>query len=145
MRTLDHSPTMTANTPQVSSSKGAIAHVEDPKSEMAGQTKDTEAVESETTREDFPPIKHLGLVQSLRTYKVASLMCVLAAVGALSDGYQIQMSGSIVALKGFIRTFGDLQDDGEYKINPQYLALWGCKSAPFAFNPIRRCNTEYKY
>jgi MFS family permease len=57
------------------------------------------------------------------------LLCVAAALGVLSDGYQIQMSGSIVALKGFIETFGDPNEDGKYVINPQYLALWGCESS----------------
>lgn len=72
-------------------------------------------------------MKPMSLVKSLRVYKHASLICVPAAAGALSDGYQVQMSASIVALPGFIRTFGDLQRDGEYAINPQYLALGGCK------------------
>lgn len=74
------------------------------------------------------PSSQVGLLESLRTYKFASIICILAAVGALSDGYQVQMSGSIVALPGFIRTFGDLQPDGEYKIDPQHISLWGCKS-----------------
>ena len=73
-------------------------------------------------------MKSMGLVKALKTYRHASLICVLAAVGALSDGYQVQMSGSIVALPGFIRTFGALQPDGEYVIDPQHLALWGCES-----------------
>lgn len=72
-------------------------------------------------------MKPMGLVQALKTYKYASFICVLAAVGALSDGYQVQMSGSIVALPGFKETFGELQPDGEYVINEQYLALWGCE------------------
>jgi len=84
----------------------------------------------EVTNETLPAsMKPLGLIKALRTYKVASIICVLAAVGVLSDGYQIQMSGSIVALPGFIQTFGELQSDGEYAIDPQYLALWGCKCA----------------
>lgn len=82
----------------------------------------------ESIHNELPPVEHLTFVQCIRKYKFASLMCVLAAVGALSDGYQVQMSGSIVALDGFINTFGDLQDDGTYVVDPQYLALWGCKS-----------------
>ncbi|KAL2843830.1 hypothetical protein BJX68DRAFT_269999 [Aspergillus pseudodeflectus] len=46
-----------------------------------------------------------------------------AAVGTLSDGYLVQMSGSIVALPGSVRTFGDLQPDGSYNIDPQYISL----------------------
>lgn len=72
-----------------------------------------------------PPEKRTKFLESLRTYKYASALCILAAVGALSDGYQVQMSGSIVALPGFILQFGDLKPNGSHKINPQYLALWG--------------------
>lgn len=85
---------------------------------------------STPTPTSLPPVEQLGLVACTKKYRWATLICVLAAVGALSDGYQVQMSGSIIALKGFIRQFGDPQDDGTYKINPQYVALWGCKS-PF--------------
>lgn len=103
--------------------KDAAVHVEtgDPSGEH-DDGKDSPAIH---VPESMQP---MGLVKSLRVYKHASLICVLAAIGALSDGYQVQMSGSIVALPGFIRTFGDLQPDGEYAINPQYLALWGCES-----------------
>lgn len=90
--------------------------------------KDTEASDRETGLEDFPSIEQLSIWKGIKMYRHASIVCILAAVGALSDGYQAQMSGSIVALPGFIRQFGDLQPDGDYKINPQYLALWGCKS-----------------
>ncbi|KAK7427978.1 hypothetical protein QQZ08_005409 [Neonectria magnoliae] len=82
---------------------------------------------SNTAENELPLVKYLAMAQSVRTYRVTSVLCMLAAVGALSDGYQVQMSGSIVALPRFIRTFGDLQSSGKYKNNPQYLSLWGCK------------------
>lgn len=92
-----------------------------------------EPIHGATSRADDASVddRHAGrfktTFQNIKTHKHASLVCMLAAVGALSDGYQIQMSGSIVALPGFIQTFGDLQPNGEHVINPQYLALWGCK------------------
>jgi hypothetical protein len=66
-----------------------------------------------------------SLWKNLWVYRHASIICILAAVGALSDGYQVQMSGSIIALDGFIRTFGDIQQNGTYVVNPQYISLWG--------------------
>jgi hypothetical protein len=75
----------------------------------------------------LPPVEKTGLFRTLKVYRFASLLCVLAAVGAMSDGFQVQMSGSIVALPGFINQFGDLQPNGKRVINPQYLALWGGK------------------
>lgn len=77
------------------------------------------------TRDLLPPVEKTGLFRTLKVYRFASLLCVLAAVGAMSDGFQVQMSGSIVALPGFINQFGDLQPNGKRVINPQYLALWG--------------------
>ena len=108
------------------------------KPETAGvQTKHdlVEHVEGETSTSSIaspavaplPPVEQLGLVACIKRYRYATLICVLAAVGALSDGYQVQMSGSIIALKGFIRQFGDEREDGTYKIKPQYVDLWGCK------------------
>lgn len=81
----------------------------------------------ESVHDELPPVEHMSFIQTIRRYKVASLMCVLAAVGALSDGYQVQMSGSIVALDGFINQFGELQSRGKVVVDPQYIALWGCK------------------
>lgn len=119
--------TAATNQPQ-GERKGAAAHVEDPDVEMPLPSKDIDdKVPENQVLPNYRPVQQLGLFQALKTYKMATIVCVLAAVGALSDGYQVQMSGSIVALPGFIRTFGDEQDDGTYKINPQYLALWGCK------------------
>lgn len=116
------------NQPQGEERKGATSHVEDPDVDMALPNKDLDDKVTESQAPaDYRPVQQLGLLQALKTYKMATIVCILAAVGALSDGYQVQMSGSIVALPGFIRTFGDEQDDGTYKINPQYLALWGCK------------------
>ncbi|KAM5368279.1 hypothetical protein ACJZ2D_009645 [Fusarium nematophilum] len=105
--------------------KNDWTHLENPEINMADDTKGGRGKDDETVRDDSPPPSRMGVLQSVRTYKYASLICMLAAVGALSDGYQVQMSGSIVALPGFIQTFGGLQADGKHKINPQYLALWG--------------------
>ncbi|KAJ3542353.1 hypothetical protein NM208_g4149 [Fusarium decemcellulare] len=109
---------------QTSSDKPNSTHVEEPTVGMTGDTKNSQTEEVETQDASQKP-KSISLIQSLRTYKHASIVCMLAAVGALSDGYQVQMSGSIIALPGFVRTFGDLQPSGKYIIEPQYLALWG--------------------
>jgi hypothetical protein len=82
---------------------------------------------NEVLPRQLPPVKQLTFLECIKTYRYASLICVLAAVGALSDGYQVQMSGSVVALQGFIRTFGSPNDAGRYVIHPQHLALWGCE------------------
>lgn len=67
----------------------------------------------------------LSLLQTIRIYPRATVLCAFAAFGAISDGYQYAMPGSIVALKGFIRQFGSPDATGTYKLNPQHVALWG--------------------
>ncbi|KAF9874273.1 putative sugar transporter protein [Colletotrichum karsti] len=109
----------------VASDKVDSSHIEDSKQQMASPAKDGDVEEVGTISQTRETIQQVGLVESLRKYKYASIICMLAAVGSLSDGYQVQMSGSIVALAGFKETFGDLQPDGSYVIDPQYLALWG--------------------
>lgn len=117
---------MAANTRLSSDDKTGAVHVDNPElDQMSDSAKDDGATEA--ARVTVAPAEHLGLVKTIKTYKRASFFCVCAAVGALSDGYQVQMSGSIVALPGFVRTFGELQPSGEYVIDPQYLALWGGK------------------
>ncbi|OCF41065.1 hypothetical protein I317_05076 [Kwoniella heveanensis CBS 569] len=71
------------------------------------------------------PTKRLSLFQTCREYKYATLLCFCAAAGILSDGFQIQMSGSIIALTGFTRQFGTLQANGKCKLDPQHVSMWG--------------------
>lgn len=108
---------------------------DDRKSENAIGAEHVEASEarqsSSSSTSPLGPEKQLGFLECVRTYRYASILCVCAAVGALSDGYQVQMSGSIVALPGFVRTFGVPDaETGEYAIDAQHLALWGCKLKP---------------
>ena len=108
-------------------------HIKETKAEVTHEEmKRTEAVaESEggdsNVTQQVVDKESLTLWQCLKKYKYASLVCVLASIGSLSDGYQVQMSGSIIALPGFIRQFGALQKSGKYVIDPQYISLWGCK------------------
>lgn len=102
--------------------KGDAVHVEGPISKGTNDDmKDASAPDSE------PVSKPINLFQSLKTYRHASLLCMLAAVGSLSDGYQVQMSGSVIALDGFIQQFGKMGTDGELSLDSQHVALWGGK------------------
>ncbi|KAJ4167427.1 hypothetical protein NW754_011242 [Fusarium falciforme] len=110
-------------TSPVAKDKASSTHVEEPSLEMRGGKENVDTGEVESVHE-AQPVKSMNIIKSVRTYKHASIICMLAAVGALSDGYQVQMSGSIIALPGFVRTFGVLQPSGKYVINPQYISLW---------------------
>jgi hypothetical protein len=117
-------------TSKVDGERYGSAEVDLPKSEIMHIEADMSS-RSEENLTVLPPVKQLTFIECLKTYRYASLFCFLAAVGALSDGYQVQMSGSIVALQGFIHTFGKPNAAGKYIIDPQHLALWGGKYIPF--------------
>ncbi|KAL4882336.1 hypothetical protein BJY04DRAFT_217254 [Aspergillus karnatakaensis] len=128
-------------TSQSTGDQAVMSHVELPEPGREVKVKDAIATERNNSNSNsnsnsvdhmMAPTKQLSLLESIRTYKYATIICILAAVGALSDGYQVQMSGSIVAEPGFIRQFGDLQSDGTYKIDPQYISLWGSLKNVFA-------------
>ncbi|KAF4967390.1 hypothetical protein FSARC_5048 [Fusarium sarcochroum] len=108
-----------------SKAKGNSSHIEEPSHDMTSGKETGDRPDVESIRSEVQPASSMSILQSLRTYKHASIICILAAVGSLSDGYQVQMSGSIIALPGFVRTFGVLQSSGKYVINPQYISLWG--------------------
>ncbi|ORY58349.1 sugar transporter [Leucosporidium creatinivorum] len=43
-----------------------------------------------------------------------------------SDGYQVNLNGSIIVNKGFIAQFGTIRAaDGTLSLNPQYVSVWG--------------------
>lgn len=69
--------------------------------------------------------ENLDLWQTLKTYPKASLFCACAAVGAISDGYQFNMPGNIIANTGFIRQFGAPNASGKYALNSTHVSLWG--------------------
>lgn len=70
--------------------------------------------------------ERLTIVQAFRKYPWPAFLCFLGAFSAISDGYQIQMSGSIIALPGFIIQFGSPQrPSGKYVLDPYNVAIWG--------------------
>jgi hypothetical protein len=69
--------------------------------------------------------KYLSLWQTIKTYPRASFFSALAAFGAVSDGYQYNLPGNIIALPGFVRQFGyDSGPPRGWMINPQHISLW---------------------
>lgn len=91
--------------------------------------------------------KYLTLWQTIRTYPRASALSAAAAFGAVSDGYQFNLPGvsdlsaflltvwerlgasadrqkNIIALPGFVQTFGSQGSNGKWAINPQHVSLW---------------------
>jgi hypothetical protein len=104
-----------------------IAHIERPGADDDGTI-------VKTTLEDLVYAQPaLSLLQTIKTYPKASFLCFIAAVSAISDGYQISMSGSIIALPGFINQFGfPIGVNGAMKLDPSHVSLFGSR---FPFVP----------
>ena len=65
----------------------------------------------------FETLKHFWRAMAI------SFACGICAMG---DGYQYKMPGNIVALKGFIKQMGYLNEKtGVYALDPQHVAAWG--------------------
>jgi hypothetical protein len=72
---------------------------------------------------------HLGLIATVRAYPKVTFLCFIAALSAISDGYQINLSGSIIALPGFIDQFGfPTGANGAMVLNPNHVSLFGSES-----------------
>ncbi|KAM0754628.1 general substrate transporter [Meredithblackwellia eburnea MCA 4105] len=68
----------------------------------------------------------LTIPQALKVYRKASLICALAAFSAMCDGYQVNLNGSIIVNKGFIKQFGTVKSSaGVLSLNAQYVSVWG--------------------
>lgn len=69
--------------------------------------------------------------QTLKHFWKAMAISFACGICAMGDGYQYKMPGNIVALKGFIKQMGDLDEKtGTYKLDPQHVAAWGGEFAP---------------
>lgn len=69
----------------------------------------------------------LNFFRTIKTYPIAAGTCLLSAFGALSDGFQLSIPGSIIANQGFINQFGTdgLGTGGAKALDPQHVAAWG--------------------
>ena len=74
-------------------------------------------------RTDF---EEYGVLKTIRIFKKAVLIGALAAFATSFDGYQISITGSIIANKGFIAQFGTVQNKaGALILDANVLAVWG--------------------
>ncbi|WVQ82451.1 hypothetical protein IAT38_004580 [Cryptococcus sp. DSM 104549] len=72
------------------------------------------------------PFEDLPFFVTLKTFKKAVAMSLIAAFSAAADGYQIAMTGSIIANKGFIQTYGTAYNAaGALILDANVLAAWG--------------------
>ncbi|KAL4862100.1 hypothetical protein BDV12DRAFT_203379 [Aspergillus spectabilis] len=67
----------------------------------------------------------LTVWQTLKTFKINTLICFLVTFSAATDGYQIGMIGNIVANAGFVEKFGTQIDaDGKIVLASSVMSTW---------------------
>ncbi|KIR70588.1 sugar transporter [Cryptococcus deuterogattii CA1014] len=83
-----------------------LEHVED----NVGEKVDTvaEAFDKGQTATGY---ESLGILETVKTFKMASAICFAATFAAAADGYQIGMNGNIIANQGFINQFATTVDN----------------------------------
>ncbi|KAF7595497.1 hypothetical protein BBP40_005833 [Aspergillus hancockii] len=67
-------------------------------------------------------IDDLSVWQTVRRYKVISVVAMAAAFSAALDGYQINLNGGVISNKGFIR---QMAKPGTKIIEGKYVSAWG--------------------
>ncbi|KAL4940005.1 hypothetical protein BDV06DRAFT_230690 [Aspergillus oleicola] len=93
---------------------------------------ETEKVEQTATTQEDAPVKgeplmrsgldDLSIWESLRRYKVVTMIAMAAAFSASLDGYQINLNGGVVSNKGFIQQMANPQTS---IIEGKYISAWG--------------------
>jgi hypothetical protein len=101
--------------------KAQVIHIDNP-------TQDEDAIKNSLNGTTILK-PHLGLLATVRAYPKVTFLCFIAALSAISDGYQINLSGSIIALPGFINQFGfPTGANGAMVLNPNHVSLFGSES-----------------
>ncbi|RKK76957.1 hypothetical protein BFJ71_g16841 [Fusarium oxysporum] len=96
----------------------------------------------------------LSIWQTIKMFKMNSLICGLVAISAATDGYQISLVGNLVANPGFVRQFGDkLDSDGNPYLSSSLMSNWalvgsicqilGMLGLPFLTNQFGRKGSMY--
>ncbi|KAL6235919.1 hypothetical protein BDW75DRAFT_229962 [Aspergillus navahoensis] len=100
--------------------------------------------------------EHLTVLVTIKTFKLASLMCFAMAFSAATDGYQIGINASIIANKGFVARFAtQTSGDGSPALASPILGGWssimscgqiiGMTSLPFLSSRYGRKVAMYTY
>ncbi|WWC64295.1 uncharacterized protein I303_106905 [Kwoniella dejecticola CBS 10117] len=73
------------------------------------------------------PFEDLPWKKTWVVFRKAALMCIFASFSAAADGFQISMTSNIIANKGFIQTYGTVNDPktGALILDADILAAWG--------------------
>ncbi|KAH2224408.1 hypothetical protein KXV37_008005 [Aspergillus fumigatus] len=131
----------------------AVEHVEATDDAPA---KGDAAVDAATRGQAMTGYEHLSVMETIKTFKLASLVCVAMAFSAATDGYQIGINASVIANKGFVARFAtEKSQNGSPALASSILSAWssimscgqivGMASLPFLSSRYGRKIAVYTY
>ncbi|KAF7177449.1 hypothetical protein CNMCM7691_005702 [Aspergillus felis] len=131
----------------------AVEHVE---TSDDAPVKGDAAVDAATRGQAMTGYEHLSVMETIKTFKLASLICVAMAFSAATDGYQIGINASIIANKGFVARFATQKShNGSPALASSILSAWssimscgqivGMTSLPFLSSRYGRKIAMYTY
>jgi hypothetical protein len=70
-------------------------------------------------------LDNLPLLKSAWIFRKTVLVCTIAGFCAATDGYQNTLSASVIANKGFVNQFGELNAKGKMALVPKHVSTFG--------------------
>ncbi|RHZ58053.1 hypothetical protein CDV55_105909 [Aspergillus turcosus] len=114
------------------------------------------AVDAATRGQATTGYEHLSVMETIKTFKLVTLVCIAMAFSAATDGYQIGINASIIANKGFVARFATkIGHNGAPALASSILSAWssimscgqivGMTSLPFLSSRYGRKISMYTY
>ncbi|GIC87545.1 putative MFS alpha-glucoside transporter [Aspergillus udagawae] len=138
---------------RVTEKPAAVKHVE---TSDDAPVKGDAAVDAATRGQAMTGYEHLSVMETIKTFKLVTLICVAMAFSAATDGYQIGINASIIANKGFVARFATKKShNGSPALASSILSAWssimscgqiiGMTSLPFLSSRYGRKIAMYTY
>ncbi|GFF58797.1 general alpha-glucoside permease [Aspergillus udagawae] len=138
---------------RVTEKPAAVEHVE---TSDDAPVKGGAAVDAATRGQAMTGYEHLSVMETIKTFKLVTLVCVAMAFSAATDGYQIGINASIIANKGFVARFATKKShNGSPALASSILSAWssimscgqivGMTSLPFLSSRYGRKIAMYTY
>ncbi|CAG7915558.1 unnamed protein product [Penicillium olsonii] len=90
-----------------------------------GLKKSDAACDAQTMGQGTSGYEHLGILETIKTFKICTLVCFAMAFSAACDGYQIGINASIIANSGFVHRFAtSVGKTGEPALESPILSGW---------------------
>ncbi|CEL12021.1 hypothetical protein ASPCAL15114 [Aspergillus calidoustus] len=87
--------------------------------------KNEAAIDAATRGQAMTGYEELSVLETVKTFKLCTLVCMAMAFSAATDGYQIGINASIIANKGFVARFAtDTSADGSPSLASPILSGW---------------------